>query len=48
MKIENVNIYELEILFTNFVGDNSGVSRGFPIQRQVFDSCIIKISTDNG
>ena len=49
MKIENVKIYELEIPFTKFVGDNSGVvSRGFPIQRQVFDSCIIKISTDNG
>ena len=49
MKIENVKIYELEIPFTKFVGDNSGVvSRGFPIQRQVFDSCIIKISTYNG
>ena len=48
MKIKNVEIYELEIPFSKFVGDNGTSAKGFAIQRQVFDFCIVKIETDTG
>ena len=48
MKIKNVEIYELEIPFSKFVGENGISSNDFPIQRQVFDFCIVKVETDTG
>ena len=48
MKIKNVEIYELEIPFSKFVGENGISSNDFPIQRQVFDFCVIKVETDTG
>ncbi len=48
MKIDNVEIFELEIPFSKVVGDHKGYSSDFPIQKQVFDSCVVKIETDNG
>ena len=48
MKIKNVEIYELEIPFSKFVGENGILSNDFPIQRQVFDFCIVKVETDTG
>ena len=43
MKIKNIEIYELEIPFSKFVGDNGTSAKGFAIQRQVFDFCIVKM-----
>ena len=48
MKISNVKIYELEIPFSKGIGNNDNSSSDFPIQKQVFDSCIIRVETDNG
>ena len=48
MKITNIETFELEIPFSIGVDYKKELSSDFPIQKQVFDSCIVKVETDNG